>query len=132
MQPFKQKIKQKIKQLQRETYAIYLASKHPGVPWYARGLAICIAAYAFSPIDLIPDVIPIIGFLDDLILVPLGILLVSRMIPPDVLAECRQKSKEAMQQKRPKNWIMAVTIISIWVILGGLVVVWLSKLLQRS
>jgi uncharacterized membrane protein YkvA (DUF1232 family) len=127
-----QSLKQKLKKFKRETYAIYLASKHPDVPWYARALAVCIAAYAFSPIDLIPDVIPIIGFLDDLILVPLGILLVTRMIPPDVLAECRQKSEEAMREKHTKNWIMAAVIISIWVILGGLMAVWLSKLLQRS
>lgn len=132
MQRFKQNIKQKIRQLQRETYAIYLASKHPDVPWYARTLAVCVAAYDFSPIDLIPDVIPIIGYLDDLILVPLGILLVKRMIPPDVLAECRQKSEEAMREKHAKNWIMAAVIVSIWVILGGLVAVWLSKLLRRS
>lgn len=79
-----QALKHKAKQLKRETYAIYLACKDPRVPWYAKYLAAVVLAYAFSPIDLIPDFIPVIGYLDDLIILPTGIWLVLKMIPPDV------------------------------------------------
>ena len=74
----------------RELYALYLACKDPRVPWYAKLLAVGVAAYAFSPIDLIPDFIPVLGYLDDLILVPLGIYLVLKLIPDEVMSECRQ------------------------------------------
>src|ERR687885_2044119 len=90
--------KRRARQLKTEMYALYLAYKDPRVPWYARVFAACVVGYAFSPIDLIPDPIPILGYLDDLILVPLGIALAVRMIPPDVLAECQAKSREVMQQ----------------------------------
>jgi uncharacterized membrane protein YkvA (DUF1232 family) len=80
-------------ELKTETYAIYLAIKNPKMPWYAKGLAVCVLAYALSPIDLIPDFIPILGVLDDLILVPLGISIVIKMIPLEVLAECREKAR---------------------------------------
>ena len=79
-------------QLKAETYAIYLAYRDPRVPWHARLFAACVVGYAFSPIDLIPDFIPVLGYLDDLILIPLGITLALRMIPPEVMAECRQKA----------------------------------------
>jgi uncharacterized membrane protein YkvA (DUF1232 family) len=85
-----QKWKQWARQLKKETYAIYLVCKDSRVPWYARVFAEFIVAYAFSLIDLIPDFIPVFGYLDDLILVPLGIILVIKIIPPEVLAECRK------------------------------------------
>jgi uncharacterized membrane protein YkvA (DUF1232 family) len=88
--------KQRVRQLKQEQLAIYIACKDPRVPWYARVFAGFVVAYALSPIDLIPDVIPILGYLDDLILVPLGIILVLKMIPPAVLAECREKAEAAM------------------------------------
>src|SRR3954466_2024779 len=76
--------------LKRDTVALYLAARDPRVPWYAKFVAACVAAYALSPIDLIPDFIPVIGYLDDIILVPLGIALAIRLIPPDLLAEHRE------------------------------------------
>ena len=85
--------KDRVKALKRETFTLYLACRHPRVPWYAKILALLVVGYALSPIDLIPDFIPVIGYLDDLILIPLGLMLVIRMIPEDVLAECRQKSE---------------------------------------
>src|SRR5215217_1398727 len=88
-------------QLKRELYELYLAYKDPRVPWYARVFAACVVGYAFSPIDLIPDPIPILGYLDDLILVPLCIALALRMIPPDVMVECRNRAQEIMQQGKP-------------------------------
>ncbi|MCL1467198.1 YkvA family protein [Argonema galeatum] len=123
--------KQKARQLKKETYAIYLACKDPRVPWYARFLAAGVVAYAFSPIDLIPDFIPVIGYLDDLILVPLGIWLVLKMIPPAVLAECREKAQEAMGEGKPTNWIAAGAIVLIWFLLGILALVWIGQILKR-
>lgn len=110
--------KQRVEDLKIETYAIYLAYKDPRVPLYARIFAACVVGYAFSPIDLIPDPIPIVGYLDDLILVPLGIALALKMIPADVMAECREKSIEMMKHGHPVNKVAALVIIAIWVLLA--------------
>ena len=114
--------KQQAKQLKIEIYAIYLAYKDPRVPWYARIFAACVVGYAFSPIDLIPDPIPILGYLDDLILIPLGVVLALKMIPEEVLTECRERSQELIRQKRPVNRIAAGVIIAIWVIFAAITV----------
>ena len=123
--------KQRARQLKKETYAIYIACKDPRVPRYARLFAGFVVAYAFSPIDLIPDVIPIIGYLDDLVLVPLGIILVIKMIPPAVLAECREKAEAAMNQGKPTSRIAAIAIVAIWLLLGIVVVIWVGRILKR-
>ncbi|HEY9795642.1 MAG TPA: YkvA family protein [Leptolyngbyaceae cyanobacterium] len=120
--------KQRARQLKKETYAIYIACKDPRVPWYARVFAGFVVAYAFSPIDLIPDVIPILGYLDDLVLVPLGIILVLKMIPPAVLAECRDKAEAAMNQGKPTSRIAAIVIVAIWLILGILLIIWVRAM----
>ncbi|MFB2981592.1 YkvA family protein [Microseira sp. BLCC-F43] len=125
-----QALKQQARKLKKETYAIYLACKDPRVPWYARLLAGCVVAYAFSPIDLIPDFIPIIGYLDDLIIVPLLIWLVLKMIPAAVLNECRQKAEAAMSAGKPTSKIAAVIIVLIWIGLGILIVVWMGRILK--
>lgn len=91
--------------------------------------AAIVVAYALSPIDLIPDVIPIIGYLDDLILVPLGIMLVLRMIPPTVLTQCREQAATALEQDKPTSWIAAVVVVAIWLLLGFLGVIWLGRIL---
>ena len=101
----------------RDVHAVYLASRDPRVPWPAKVLAICIAAYALSPIDLIPDFIPVLGYLDDAILLPLGILLVVRMIPPDIMAEHRAAAQIA--QARPQSLAGALAIIAIWIALSA-------------
>jgi uncharacterized membrane protein YkvA (DUF1232 family) len=122
--------KQRARQLKLETYAIYLAYRDPRTPWYARLFALCVVGYAFSPIDLIPDPIPILGYLDDLILVPLGIALALRMIPPPVLADCRAQAQAATGQDRPRSWIAAVVVVAIWLLCAVAVVLlgikWLS------
>lgn len=123
--------KQRARQLKKETYAIYIACKDPRVPWYARLFAGFVVAYAFSPIDLIPDVIPIFGYLDDLVLVPLGIILVIKMIPPAVLAECRDKAEAAMNQGKPTSRIAAIAIVAIWLLLGIVAVIWVGRILKR-
>lgn len=84
------------------------------MPWYAKAIAIAVAAYAFSPIDLIPDFIPIVGYLDDLILVPLGLMLAVWLIPPDVLAECRAKADDAAE--KPVSRAAAVVVVSAWLL----------------
>ncbi|MEA5507548.1 YkvA family protein [Halotia wernerae UHCC 0503] len=126
-----QSLKQLAKKLKKDIYAIYLASKDPKVPWYARLLAVGVVAYAFSPIDLIPDFIPIFGYLDDLILIPLGIWLVLRLIPSSVLAECREKAETAKSQKKPTNWIAGGVIVITWLVLGVLFVLWLGRFFKR-
>ncbi len=107
--------KAKARQLKRDVYALYLASKDRRVPWHARVVAIVVVAYAFSPIDLIPDPIPVLGYLDDLILVPLGIALVIKLIPTEVLQDCREKATSIMKDGKPKNWVAGAIIIVIWV-----------------
>jgi len=124
-------LKQLAKQLKQETYAVYLASIDQRVPWYARVLAGFTVAYAFSPIDLIPDFIPIIGYLDDLIIVPLGIWLVLKMIPPAVLAECREKAAAEIERGKPINRAAAAVIIAIWISCGILAAIWLKQIFKR-
>jgi uncharacterized membrane protein YkvA (DUF1232 family) len=98
--------------VKRDVQALYLSARDPRVPWYAKAVALAVAAYALSPIDLIPDFIPVLGYLDDLIIVPLGILLAVRLIPPAVLAEHRATAVAApMQASRGA----AVVIIAIWI-----------------
>ena len=109
---------QRVSQLKTEVYAIYLAYKDPRVPLYARLFSACVVGYAFSPIDLIPDPIPVIGYLDDLILIPLGVALALRMIPSDVMAECREKAQEVIRQGKPVNRVAAVIIVGILLLLS--------------
>lgn len=113
--------------LKSETHALYLAYRDPRVPWYAKLFAALVVGYAFSPIDLIPDSIPVLGYLDDLILVPLGVALAVRMIPEDVLSESRQKAREMVERgERPVSRAAAAVIVVLWLalaVLGALVVV---------
>ena len=108
--------RQKVRTLKTEAHAVFLASKDPRVPWYARVLAACVLGYLFSPIDLIPDFIPVIGYLDDLIIVPAGLLLVIRLIPVEVMAEHRETARIAALERKT-NWILAGGIVTIWVTL---------------
>lgn len=104
--------------LKVEVYALYLAYRDPRVPLYARIFAACVVGYAFSPIDLIPDMIPVLGYLDDLIVIPLGVAIAIRMIPSEVLEECREKSRSV--QDRPVNRVAAVVVVAVWVALAVL------------
>jgi uncharacterized membrane protein YkvA (DUF1232 family) len=121
--------KTRARQLKAETYALYLAYRDPRVPWYAKLLAACVVAYAFSPLDLIPDFIPVLGYLDDLILVPLGISLAIKLIPSHVLAECRHKAQNAMKPDRSTNWWAAGIVIAIWLLLAAMTLWGLINLL---
>jgi uncharacterized membrane protein YkvA (DUF1232 family) len=99
----------------RDVLAVYLASRDPRVPLSAKLLAAATAAYALSPIDLIPDFIPVIGYLDDLILLPLAVMLVVRLIPDDVMADLRKQADRRLSQHRPRSLIAVFVIVAIWV-----------------
>ena len=91
-----QALKEKMRDIRLQSFALYLACRDPRTPWYAKALAAVVAAYALSPIDLIPDFIPILGYLDDLVIVPLGIALTIKLIPKDVLEDCRRQAREKL------------------------------------
>lgn len=110
---------QRVRQLKSELRALYLAARDPRTPWYAKALAICVVGYAFSPLDLIPDPIPIIGYLDNAVLLPLGILLTIKLIPDDVLQECRQQVAD-LPATPTSRWATAI-IVSIWLALAAAV-----------
>lgn len=105
--------KQRVAHLKTETYAIYLAYKDPRVPWYAKVVIALVVAYTLSPIDLIPDFIPVLGYLDDLVIAPLGIALALKMIPANVMRESRAQVRAMMDQEKPPKWTAAV-IIALW------------------
>ena len=111
--------------LKTEVAAVALAYRHPRTPWYARVVTVCVVAYALSPIDLIPDPIPLLGYLDDLVLLPLGLALAVRLIPDDVLVDCRIQARAVAAQDKPRTWIAAGVIVAIWVLLAALITRWL-------
>ena len=119
--------KVRARQLQAEVYALYLAYRDPRVPWYAKAVAACVVGYALSPIDLIPDFIPVLGYLDDLVLIPLGIALVLRMIPPAVMVECRERARSELADGKPVSRAAAAVIVAIWVGLAALAVLLIAR-----
>lgn len=121
------RLRKRARGLKAEVYALYLAYRDPRVPFYARIFAAGVVAYAFSPIDLIPDFIPVLGYLDDLILVPVGIALALRMIPAPIMEECRIRAKEVMEQGKPVNRAAAAVIIAVWLLLAALGIFLLAR-----
>ncbi|PLS08350.1 YkvA family protein [Neobacillus cucumis] len=119
------KLKKYARKLKQNLFVLYLSYKDHRVPWYAKLVAICVVAYAFSPIDLIPDFIPVLGYLDDLIIVPLGISLALKLIPPYIIKENREKAEELRKNGKPKNWFVGGLFILIWILLAF----WVSKFL---
>lgn len=111
-----EKVKNKAREIKRNVFVLFLAYKDPRVPWYARLFAVLVVAYAFSPIDFIP----ILGYLDDLIIVPLGITLALKMIPQPVIEYCRDRAEEIRKNGKPKNWVTGALFILIWVFNCGL------------
>ena len=106
-------LRQKARALTRECHALYFAARDPRTPWYVKAFAAGIAAYALSPIDLIPDFIPVLGILDDVVLLPLAIVVVLKLIPADVMAESRARATEALA--RPASRSVTVVIVLIWI-----------------
>ena len=113
-------LRRRARALKAETLALYLVARDPRVPWYARLFVAGVVAYALSPIDLIPDFVPVIGYLDDLLLVPLGIMLALRMVPRHVLAECRARAHAELAGNRPSSRAAMVAIVGIWLASAGL------------
>lgn len=120
-------LKKRARHLKTETLALYLAARDPRTPWYAKVLVAGIVAYALSPIDLIPDFIPVLGYLDDIILLPIGITLAIKLIPAPVLAECREQAHETMQNGKPVSRVAAAVIVTIWLVLAGLSIWWVYR-----
>ena len=120
--------KQKANLLKIETFALCLAYRDPRVPWYAKVFMVAVIGYALSPIDLIPDFIPVLGYIDDLIIVPAGVFLVIKMIPKGVLEECREKAKVNTISSKAK-WVVAFIIILIWLLVIFLVVKFIWQVL---
>jgi uncharacterized membrane protein YkvA (DUF1232 family) len=108
--------------IKRDVVALYLAARDPRVPWLAKIVAVCVVAYALSPIDLIPDFIPVLGYLDDVILVPLGILLAVRLVPDDVMADLRSQANARMPL--PKSRAAAITVVAVWLAVCIAIVWW--------
>ncbi len=117
-------LKHRARHLKAETYALYLAARDPRTPWYAKLLVASIVAYALSPVDLIPDFVPVLGYLDDLILIPMGIALAIRLIPHPVLEACRKQANETMQNGEPVSRAAGAIIGAIWGSLAALCALW--------
>lgn len=122
--------KERAGQLKKEVYALYLAYQDSRTPWYGKAFAALVIAYAFSPIDLIPDPIPILGYLDDLILIPLGVVIALKMIPAEVMADSRLKAEDASRSGKPVSWVGAVLVGLVWIALAVLAVKLVLRLLR--
>ena len=121
------KFRIEIKNLKKEIRALYIASKRDDVPWYAKAIILLVVGYALSPIDLIPDFIPVLGYLDDILILPLGIILAIRLIPRNIMEECREQSESIFREAKPKNWFAAGIIIFIWIVLVTYISIYLLK-----
>ena len=115
--------KQRAYELETETFALYLAARDPRTPWYIKLFVAGIAAYAFSPIDLIPDFVPVLGYLDDLILIAIGIALARKLVPHQVLTECRARAQETIQNGKPVSRVAGALIILFWLVFASLCIV---------
>jgi len=125
--PIVESWKERARELRLDAHVVYSASKDPRMPWYVKLIAALVVGYLFSPIDLIPDFIPVLGYMDDLVIVPLGLLLVVKLIPEDVLAEHREAARA--RKDVPKKWRAAAAIVTVWTLLATLV---LFYVLTRS
>jgi uncharacterized membrane protein YkvA (DUF1232 family) len=124
-------LKAKTRDINQKLYILYLAYQHPSTQWYAKAFAVLVIGYALSPIDLIPDFIPILGYLDDLLLVSLGIFLALKMIPQEALIFARKKAETEREKQLPHPWIVGVIIVMIWVTLISLAVIWTIRLVRN-
>jgi uncharacterized membrane protein YkvA (DUF1232 family) len=120
--------KQRARQLSAQTYALYLAYRHPRTPWYAKVFAALVVGYVFSPIDPIPDFLPGVGLLDELVVVPIGILIAAKMIPQEVLEECREKARELAEGEKPVSRVAAAVVVTVWLLCVALAVLLAMRL----
>jgi uncharacterized membrane protein YkvA (DUF1232 family) len=117
-------LKERARQLKSEVHALYLAARHPRTPWYAKLFLVAIVGYALSPIDLIPDFIPVLGLVDEIILLPFAIALAVKMIPPDVIEECRAQAAQAQLRGSRMGRIGAAFVVLVWLALIVLAAMW--------
>ena len=125
-----EKIKDKARKLKGQTYTLYLAYRHPATPWYAKVFAAVVVGYAFSPIDLIPDFIPVLGYLDDILLVPLGITLALKMVPEEARISAREQAEKELENSSPHGWFIAAIIVMIWLVLLIMLVIYIVRLVR--
>ena len=123
-------LKAQAKQLKRHTLTVYFAARDPRTPFLVRILAVLVAAYALSPIDLIPDFVPVVGYLDDLLLIPLGLALVVRLTPPEVIEAARVRAEQAAI--KPVSYSAAAAIVGVWLIIAWLFARWALGLMQQG
>jgi len=124
------RLKERALQLKTEVYALYLAARDPRTPWIARGLVFLVVAYALSPIDLIPDFIPILGYLDDLLIIPAGVTLALSLIPREVMEQARQQARLAGPDKRA-GLLGAAIIVIIWILAIIVLALFILRLLRN-
>jgi uncharacterized membrane protein YkvA (DUF1232 family) len=117
------------RRIKRDVHALYLAAGDPRVPWYAKAAAIAVAAYALSPLDLIPDFIPVLGYLDDFLIVPLGILLAVKLVPADLMVEFRTAAANAAGERLLARWGTAIVVV-LWIVGALGAAAWTWSLLQ--
>jgi uncharacterized membrane protein YkvA (DUF1232 family) len=108
--------KRRARQLSAQTYTLYLAYRDPRTPWYAKVFAALIVGYVFSPIDPIPDFIPGVGLLDEMVVVPMGVLIAAKMIPPQVMEEAQEKARAVAQGDKPVSRVAAVVVVGVWIL----------------
>ena len=114
--------RRRARELTAETYALYLAYRHPKTPWYAKVFAALVVGYVFSPIDPIPDFIPVVGLLDEMVVVPIGVLVAAKMVPTDVLEECRERARGVAEGEKPVSRVAAVVVVTLWLLCVALAV----------
>jgi len=114
--------KQRARELAGQAYALYLAVRHPRTPWYAKVFAALVVGYVFSPIDPIPDFIPGVGLLDEMVVVPIGVWIAAKMIPQEVMEECQEKAREVVEPEKPVSRVAAVAVVTIWLLCVALAV----------
>jgi uncharacterized membrane protein YkvA (DUF1232 family) len=114
--------KRRARQLSAQTYTLYLAYRHPRTPWYAKVFAALVVGYVFSPIDPIPDFIPGVGLLDEMVVVPIGVLIAAKMIPRQVMEECQERAREVAEGEKPVSRVAAVVVVAVWLLCVALAV----------
>jgi uncharacterized membrane protein YkvA (DUF1232 family) len=114
--------KRRARQLSAQTYALYLAYRHPRTPWYAKIFAALVVGYVFSPIDPIPDFLPGVGLLDEMVVLPIGVLIAAKMIPQEVLEECKEKGREVAEGEKPVSRVAAGVVVTVWLLCVALAV----------
>ena len=114
--------RQRARHLSAQTYALYLAYRHPRTPWYAKVFAAVIVGYVFSPVDPIPDFIPGVGLLDEMVVVPIGVLITAKMIPHEVMDECKEKARDVADGEKPVSRMAAVVVVAVWLLCVALAV----------